>query len=267
MNIFKNIYCGVLVSFAFAATLTSCQDTDYPVAQPATGASTLSANALFINAAPDAPALNFFVNNLAAGGTIAPGAGTAYNVVAVGPIELRAKAASGSIGGILGSADVLFRAGATNNTNFTAAPATNYTFFVTDSLNRPKATTLGATDPGGPRFLQVADALTAPTAGNAGVRFYNLSTNSAAVWVNLVASGKTTTPFTNKAYRASVPAFSNVPAGTYTVEIRYTSATGKMQASVDKITLADGKIYTMYASGLVGGTGSKAMTVGVAAHN
>jgi len=275
---YKTIFL-VAAAALMTVAMVSCKDTEYPTPVPATAASTLTARVLFINAAPSTT-LNFFASNVPAGSNVAIGGSTAYNTVPVGPLQVRAKATSGSIGGVLGAADILFRAGATNQTNFTAVAGTNYTFFVTDTLNRVRSTAIGATDPGGPRFLSVIDNLTAPAAGNTHVRFFHLSPNAApAVWVNILRAGTATpvTSFANRAYRAVSAGtgttlvnffnFTPITAGTYNIEVRTGSATGPVALTVPNVALADGKIYTIFARGLLRGTGTDALGASIVAHN
>ena len=274
---YKTIF-SVAISALTTVAVISCKDTEYPTPVPATAASTLVSRVLFINAAPSTT-LNFFASNVPAGTGVALGGSTANNVVPVGPLQLRAKGASGDIGGVLGSADILFRAGATNQTNFTTVSGTNYTFFVTDTLNRAKATTLGATDPGGPRFLSVVDNLAAPAAGSSHIRFFHLAPNAPAVWVNVLRTGVTApiASFTNRTYRAvstgtgatlvNFFAFTPLAAGTYNIEVRTGSATGPVAFTVPGVALADGKIYTIFAKGLLRGTGANVLGASIATHN
>ena len=274
---FKNNFSAAIVAAFVVAAMAGCKDTEYPTPVPASAASTLTARVLFVNAAPSTT-LNFFASNVPAGASVALGTNTAYNTVPVGPLQLRAKSASGDIGGILGASDILFRAGATNQNNFTAVSNTNYTFFVTDTLNRPRATGIGVTDPGGPRFLSVTDNLAAPAAGNAHVRFFHLAPNGPTVWINVLRTGVTAPVLSvSRAYRAistgtgaalvNFATFTPIAAGTYTVEVRTSSATGPLALLVPNVALADGKIYTLYARGLVRGTGANALGAGVVLHN
>jgi hypothetical protein len=272
---------AVATTMLSAVLLMGCEDTDYPAAQPATAASTNQARFLFVNAAPGAPALNFSIENNQAGQSIAFGQASAYVPSSVGPVQLRARAASGQIGGVIGSNDILFRAGATNQTNFAAAAGTAYTVFVTDSLNRPRPTTTGATNPGGPQMLVVTDNLTAPAAGNAHVRFFHLAPDVGAVSVRLVPttpSSVTVSPtFLNRAYRVTsvgsgtaVTNFANftpVPATTYTAQVfsgATISTTSVAALTVPNVNLENGKIYTLYARGL---RRNNTLGAGVVQHN
>jgi Domain of unknown function (DUF4397) len=279
MKISKTIYFILIVSFTTSILFMGCESTQYPTPVPATEASKLSSKVLFINASADAPALNFFLNNTPAGTNVALGGNTAYNVTTVGSLQLKGKAATGTIGGSIGSGDLLFRAGATNNNNFAAASGINYSVFVTDTINRAKPTTLGATDPGGLRFLSVTDNLSAPASGNAHIRFFHLSSNAPAVWVSVSDTTKAIVSFANRAYRgiattatATVPAvnfanFTPILGGTYSVEVRTGSATGPVALKIPALTLTSGKIYTIYAKGLAKGIGTKALGAGLVTHN
>ena len=268
-NQLNSIGTAVATTMLLAVLLMGCEDTDYPAAQPATAVSTNQARFLFVNAAPGAPALNFLVENNQAAQSIGFGQASTYVPTQVGVVQLRARAASGQIGAVIGSNDVLFRAGATNQTNFAAAAGTNYTVFVTDSLNRPRPTTTGATNLGGPQLLVVTDNLTAPAAGNAHIRLLHLAPDVSAVSLRLVptapASVTATPTLLNRAYRVTsvgsgtaVTNFANftpVRAATYTAQVFAgatipTSATVSPVLSVSGVTLADGKIYTLYARGL-----------------
>jgi len=274
---FNHIWTLVVAGTVAASALIGCQDTDYPTPQPATGPSTSTARFLFVNAAPGTPALNFLVENTPVAENIAFGQSSSYVTVPSGTLQVRAKAASGTIGGILGSSDVLYRAGATNQNNFAATANASYTVFVTDTLNRPKPTTLNATNPGGPQFLVISDVLTAPAAGNAGVRFFNLVPSSSAVTVLVKQNDQTVATFASRAYRATSSGsgtsavdftrFTAIPAGTYTVEAHLGSATGPTILTLPNVPAAAGKLYTVYAKGLVNGTGANALSAGVILNN
>lgn len=129
---------------ALAVIAVGCEDLQKVTPVPSTSSSTLSANFLLINASPDAPSLDFYVNNVMAGASVANGQGqNGYTAVGVttnsvgANTNIRAKASSGTIGGVLGSNDLIFRAGNNNTNNFVAADGGSYTVIVVDTLNRP----------------------------------------------------------------------------------------------------------------------------------
>jgi len=128
-----------------AALITSgCEDLQTVTPVPNTTSSNLTANFLAINTSPDAASLDIYVNNLITGASVSAGQGqTGYTSVPVttnsvgANTNIRAKATSGSIGGILGNSDLIFRAGNNNSNNFVAAAGGSYTLIVIDSVNRP----------------------------------------------------------------------------------------------------------------------------------
>lgn len=138
-TIIKLFTIGALIS------LLACDDVETITPVPATSPSTFSAKFLLVNATPDAPALDLYINNLKVGSSVAVGEGqAAYNVVpitsnaVIANTNIRTKATSGTIGGILNSSDLIYRAGNTNTNNFTASNGASYTLFAVDSIYRPK---------------------------------------------------------------------------------------------------------------------------------
>ena len=281
-TISKDIKALAIATIASALTLVGCQDPDYPTPNvTVTGPATSTARALFVNASPNSPALNFLVENVQMAQSLAPGQNSNYVTIPVGNIQLRAKAASGAIGGTLGSNDILYRAGATNQNNFASTVNTNYSIFVTDTIQRPAPTTpAGVTNPGGPQFLFVTDTLTALAAGNAKFRFFNLSpdvtgvassTTAGPVSIRILnASGASVATFANRAYRNASGAtlqYRSLPAGTYVTQVY--SGTAVLALTVtpvasSTVTMADGKIYTLYSQGL---RRNNTLSVGVVQHN
>lgn len=127
------------------AAMFACEDPELPKPVPATEASKFYAKFLFINATPDAPTLDLFVNNNKVGEeSVAAGAaqleydsiGITSNAV-IANTNIRTKAATGTIGGVLGSNDLIYRAGNNNANNFTAGSGLSYTVLAVDSINRP----------------------------------------------------------------------------------------------------------------------------------
>ena len=274
MNPFsKHIGQFILTCLLVSYLLVACQSTDYPDPQPATTPSANQARILFVNAAPGSPALTFFIENTPAGQSRAFNEATGYIPSQVGPVQLRAKAASGQIGGVLGSNDIVYRASATNQNNFSASANMSYTAFVVDTLNRPRPATSGATNLGGPQFVVVTDTLRTPAAGRASVRVFNFTPDVPSVAVRLVdtSTNQGVATFPGRSYRTvsgSSLQYTSVPAGSYTLQV-YTQSTFPADstapaATTTAVTLAEGKIYTLYTTGLAR-TGT--LTTGLVQHN
>ncbi len=142
----KSIHKTIGLTVAMVLSLISCDDNDgvrpadVTVANPASYA----ANFLFINAVPDGPSLDLIVNAVKTGSSVASGQGqagyTSVPLTSAGFFQntsVRARGASGPIGGRLGSNDAVYRAGNTSTNNLSAANGARYTFIALDSINRP----------------------------------------------------------------------------------------------------------------------------------
>lgn len=140
-----------LTALSTSVYLSACEDAEIADPNIETNATSSKANFLMINASPDAPSLDFFVDNVKTGPSLTPGvdqtaqAGAYTNsilpsngVVSIGNTNIRAKATSGTIGGVLASSSIIFRSANNNTNNFLAADSGYYTFIVVDSISRPK---------------------------------------------------------------------------------------------------------------------------------
>ena len=251
-------------------TMIGCQSTDYATPQPSTAGPTTT-GALVVNAS-NAAGITALFQNTAIGSTLAPGAYTPYSQISIGSTQVRVKGSSGTV---TSTGDL--------SSMFTLSPSTTYSFFVTDTISRPKvvSATGTVTDAGGARFLQVVDTLTAPAAGTAKIRFFNLSPDVTGVISSTVAgaasarlinaTGASQTTLLNRAYRTASGTtlrYTSVPAGAYTVQVysgaTVPSSTTAAALATAPVTLADGKIYTLYSRGLVR---DKTISVGTVQHN
>ncbi len=300
----KVLYSSLLFGLTMLGLMMGCDEPEYATPNLAAKDTTFSAKVLFVHASPDAPALNLFVNNLptAVGASVAyPQIQPTYTTIpllatggpSAGNTHLRAKAVSGQIGGVLGSADVVFRASGTNQNTFVANTRSSYTIFVTDTIARPKSRTPGTTDVGGIQLWSVADLFPSNPipAGKSAIRFIHLAPNLKDT-VTLVNSATGTTPFPktisktdrptgkkgdltnthlriyrnvfleqtltvdNVTFRANtnLNEYTVVDAGMYTYEVRTKTETGTLLVTMPPVTLVEGKIYTFYLRGKVGST-------------
>ncbi len=350
----KSIHKILGLTAAMSISLFSCDENDgirkadTTVASPSTN----TANFFFVNATTDGPSLDFFVNGLSQG-TAALGSGlsagyknvpiTTPGLNTIANTSIRAKATSGTIGGRLGSNDLIFRATNTGIGNLVAAPNARYTFIAVDELDRPvplrtfslntvtnalaadityynrvtrqqisndayKALApadqsgfvslgtipAGVSDPGSIRYYAITDTYptdaaiaAAVTANQSFIRFVHASPNAPGVFVRLV--GTTTIPLVTTAatnvmsvaggfspsagsrtatvaWGAAV-ATSAAPNNTYTVEVHTNAGFTALALSVPNVTFTPGKVYTIVARGLVGGTGTSALGAAVGVHN
>src|SRR5882762_8485324 len=103
MNMKTYLKISTLV-VAIAAITVACEDLQTVTPSPSTTSSNLSANFLVVNASPDGPSLDLYVNNVMAGASVTSGQGqSGYTNLPVttnsvgANTNVRAKASSGSI--------------------------------------------------------------------------------------------------------------------------------------------------------------------------
>lgn len=99
------------------------------------------------------------------------------------------------------------------------------------------------------------DDLSTPAQGKAHVRFIHLSPNAPAVDVAVASSGAVV--FGDIAFTEGT-VFTPFDAGTYNLDVRV-AGTSTVALVLPAITLESGKIYTIFASGFLGGTGTQAL--------
>ncbi|MBL7851163.1 MAG: hypothetical protein JNN04_09690 [Cyclobacteriaceae bacterium] len=143
----KTINKSLLTTAGILLGLLSCSEPELPTPNTFSSGATYKATFSFANATVDAPSLDFYVNGVKLG-SATPGGGSSLVTTVQIPTPgisggvtantaIRARATSGTIGGKLGSADLIFRA--TNNGTgiFAAVNNANYTVIAVDSINRP----------------------------------------------------------------------------------------------------------------------------------
>ena len=116
----------------------------------------------------------------------------------------------------------------------------SYTAFITGQSTTPIA-------------IVTRDTLTLPANGKAKIRFVNTSYNSPGLDITLNA----VTGYKNVMYKG-LGGFIQVPAGIYEFKAYSTGTTSNL-ATLSNQPLADGKIYTLYANGLIGSTAINAV--------
>jgi hypothetical protein len=172
----------------------------------------------------------------------------------------------------------------------TAAATTTQVFGATVNIAAGSNTSVIAYDTvnaGAIRALVLNDNLTTPAVGNAHVRLLHLIPNAPAVDV-WGFYDKTTVPnasidsvrlFSNVSYVGNSPNMATLAAFTPTNQLRRyfavrvrlagtnTTVINIAPANREALSLGNGKIYTLVARGLVGGTGAQAMAVSTILNN
>ncbi|MBD3225049.1 MAG: DUF4397 domain-containing protein [Caldithrix sp.] len=184
-----------------------------------------NANAMVVHASPDAPAVDLRVDDMVAGSGLEFPNNTSYLPVTGGTRNIKVNAAGTSTTVI--EADIDFM------------KDMYYSIFAVDSVSKIEP-------------LLIEDDLTPPAAGNAHARFIHLSPNAQAVDITTTDGNVV---FADKSFK-EYTAFTPLAAGTYDLQVRL-QGTESVVLDLSGITLEDGKIYTIFAKGFVGGTGSQ----------
>ena len=180
-----------------------------------------------VHASPDAPAVDLYVDGAKAGSGLAFPNNTGYLTVGAGTRAVKVTP-SGSMSAVIDAA-VRFDA------------RRSYSVFATGPVS--------ALQP-----LVLEDNLSAPAMGNAHVRFLHLSPDAPAVDITTTDG---TVVFGDVSFRGYTE-FTPLPAGTYDLQVRLAGTATKV-LDLPGITLASGRIYTVFARGFVSGSGASAL--------
>jgi len=187
------------------------------------------ANVLVAHASPDAPGVDLLIDNSKVNSAaLTFPANTGYLQVETGTRNVKVNVAGTSTTVI--------------NADLALEKDKNYSVFAVN--------TVANIEP-----LVLVDDLTAPASGKAHVRFVHLSPDAPAVDIAVASNG--TVVFGNKSFKEST-AFTPLDAGDYNLDVRL-AGTSTVALVLPTITLQAGKIYTVFAKGLAGGTGAQAL--------
>lgn len=191
-----------------------------------------------VNASPDSGNIDVYVGGSVAAQNFVYGSDTGYFAINPGTYSLQV-APSGTSNFVI-------------NSNITFNPATNYSVFTIDSAS-----------------AVVTDSFTVPSTDSVLVRFFHFSPNAPAVDV-AVAGGSTwfsNRTFNDQAANTGYQSFVTIPAGTYNLEVR-AAGTSTVVLPLPSVSLLGGKVYTLYARGIVGATGTtQPLSLGTVVHN
>ncbi|HDS00902.1 MAG TPA: DUF4397 domain-containing protein [candidate division Zixibacteria bacterium] len=195
-----------------------------------------SSNVMVIHASPDAPAVDLLVDDFKVNTSGLPfPQNTGYLALSAGDRNFKVNAA--------GTSTTVIDATAT------LVPNGNFSVFAVDVLANIMP-------------LVLADDLSAPAAGKAHVRFLHLSPDAPEVDITLPDG---TIVFGQYEFKES-SAFTPLDAGMYDLEVRV-SGTPTVALNLDNINLESGKIYTVFARGLLSGSGDRALGAEIIVNN
>lgn len=192
-------------------------------------------NVKVIHASPDAPAVDLLVDNAVAGSGLTYPNNTGYLPVTGGERNIKVNVSGTSTTVI--EADIDFK------------KDMNYSVFAVDYVSSI-----------GP--LLIMDDLTAPAMGQAHVRFIHLSPNAPAVDITTTSGAVV---FGDKSFKEYTD-FTPLGAGSYDLQVRLKD-TDTIVLELPGIALESGKIYTVFAKGLVGGENEQALGAEIIVNN
>lgn len=227
---FKNAILFLAIILFAAFNFTACSDDD-----PVTPNPVPTAKVMVIHASPDAPGVDLLVDNAVAGTNLTFPNNTGYLEVKAGTRNVKVNV-TGTQTTVIG-ADLNIMAN------------TAYSAFAVN--------TVANLEP-----IILVDNLASPASGKAHVRFIHLSPDAPAVDITL-SNG--TVVFGNVAFKGSVD-FTPLDAGTYPLQVRV-AGTSTVALDLGNITLQAGKIYTVFARGLLSGTGAQALGAAIIVNN
>jgi len=226
----KNLFLKLLSVVILSTVLLACEKDD-----------DAKTKVMVIHASPNAPNVDVRVNNAIAFSNLPFPENTAYTSINAGSTNIKVSP-TGTTTYVIDATTTL-------------AENKNYSVFAIDSVSKIK-------------LAAVEDNLAAPAAGKAHVRFFHFSPNAPAVDI-AVTGGPVlfaNRTFNDQSTNNALIAFTPVNAGTYNLEVRPAGSTTVVLA-LPNITLEAGKIYTVFAKGLLGEGGTKALGAKIIVNN
>jgi uncharacterized protein DUF4397 len=229
----KKIILGTVAVLSSLIFLNSCTLDNNSTTQPQSGAFLLA------NTSPTAPSLNVYINNQLFDTGLVFGKYTPY--------------VSGVNSGTYSFG--VFAPNATTpslTSNVTIDVNKFYSYFIIDSFNKVKASLIN-------------DVFKVPSGDSAYVRFFNFCPNATSP-LSLVNTANQSAWFDSRTFndQSTNPqyiAFNEVLAGTYNFQLQ--NIPGDTLVKTTPITFTGGKVYTLFAKGIIGSVDtSRALSIG-----
>ena len=218
-------YLSMFLMLVLGITVfTGCSEDDEVMAP----APTPTSKVLVTHASPDAPGVDVLVDNaIAVTNLTFPNSIPSYATLNSGTRNIKVN--------VTGTSTTALQA------NLPLVADKNYSVFAVNNVASIEAVVL-------------EDNLTSPASGKAHVRFIHLSPNAPAVDITLTNG---TVVFGDYIFKEA-SAFTPLDAATYNLQVRL-AGTSTVVLDLPNIALTAGKIYTVFAKGLVGGSGAQAL--------
>lgn len=213
---------SIIAIFA-ALAIAGCSDDD----NGTTPQPTSKAMVKVVHASPDAPGVDLLVDNAVAGTNLTYPKGTGYLEVEAGTRNIKVN--------VTGTSTTVIEA------NLDLVKDKAYSVFAINTVANLSP-------------LVLEDNLATPANGKAHVRFIHLSPNAPSVDITLTDG---TVVFGNVEFSEYVD-FTPLDAATYNLQVRVHN-TDTVVLELPGIQLMNQKIYTIFAKGLVGGSGLQAL--------
>lgn len=226
-------FSALALGFFSLATFTGCSKDESSPMAPMTANQT--ANVKVIHASPDAPGVDLVVDGAVAKTNLMFPENTSYLAVPAGSRSIKVN--------VSGTSNTVIAATLPVSENM------SYSVFAIDYVSKLST-------------LVLADNLAKPASGYAHVRFIHLSPNAPAVDIGLTGGPVV---WGNKEFKQYTD-FTPILAGTYNLEVRLAGTT-TVALPLAGVKLDDGKIYTVFARGLVGESGAKALGAQIIVNN
>jgi len=221
---FVRKYLSIFLMVIFGIIIsTACSDDEEIITPPAQS----KARVLVTHASPDAPGVDLLVDNTVAGTNLTFPNSTGYLEINSGTRNIKVN--------VTGTSTTALEA------NLNLAADKNYSVFAVNNVSTIEAVVL-------------EDNLTSPASGKAHVRFVHLSPDAPAVDITLTDG---TVVFGDYIFKEA-SAFTPLNSGNYDLQVRL-AGTSTVVLDLPNIALTAGKIYTVFAKGLVGGSGTQAL--------
>jgi hypothetical protein len=229
MKLVKKLSTLILIVVT-SLTIVACSNDDNPAdPDPQEG------QVMAVHTSPNAPAVDILVNSVAVVEGLGFTENTGYLAVPAGSQNFKVYVPALDA--------VIF------DQTLPVAPTTYFSVFAADSVEKIY-------------FFITNDDLTNPAAGKAHVRFMHLSPNAPAVDItdtngNIIFGNYEFSDYSD---------FTPIDVGTYDLQVRL-QGTDTVVLPLNDIVLEDGKIYTVYAKGFVGGAGDQALGAEIIVNN